>query len=171
MQSSNIKRLKQQEADNRKLIQMYAELSLTFQLQQNIIKKLQYQRQFVKVWQNLISRYCVTIRISCIIVNVSCCAYYNQLKLVDDFMMNSLFKSITDKHLRWRFPKFFYRIRKLRYRWNHKRFYWVYCQLKLNIRPKRNKRLLQRYREPLSVPSCLGKFWSMDYIERFTKNI
>ncbi len=40
MQSSNIKRLKQQEADNRKLIQMYAELSLTFQLQQNIIKKL-----------------------------------------------------------------------------------------------------------------------------------
>ncbi|KES10419.1 hypothetical protein SASC598O02_002010, partial [Snodgrassella alvi SCGC AB-598-O02] len=25
-------------------------------------------------------------------------------------MMNSLFKSITDKHLRWRFPKFFYRI-------------------------------------------------------------
>ena len=110
MQSSNIKRLKQQEADNRKLIQMYAELSLTFQLQQNIIKKLQYQRQFVKVWQNLISRYCVTIRISCTIVNLSCCAYYNQLKLVDDFMMNSLFKSITDKHLRWRFPKFFYRI-------------------------------------------------------------
>lgn len=110
MQSSNIKRLKQQEADNRKLIQMYAELSLTFQLQQNIIKKLQYQRQFVKVQQNLISRYCVTIRISCTIVNLSCCAYYNQLNLVDDFMMNSLFKSITDKHLRWRFPKFFYRI-------------------------------------------------------------
>ena len=32
MQSSNIKRLKQLEAENRKLKQMYAELSLIFQL-------------------------------------------------------------------------------------------------------------------------------------------
>ncbi|KES10748.1 Transposase [Snodgrassella alvi SCGC AB-598-O02] len=40
MQSSDIKRLKQLEAENRKLKQMYAELSLTSQLQQEIIKKL-----------------------------------------------------------------------------------------------------------------------------------
>ena len=40
MQSSDIKRLKHLEAENRKLKQMYAELSLTSQLQQEIIKKL-----------------------------------------------------------------------------------------------------------------------------------
>ena len=40
MQSSDIKRLKQLEAENRKRKQMYAELSLTSQLQQEIIKKL-----------------------------------------------------------------------------------------------------------------------------------
>ena len=39
MQSSDIKWLKQMEAENRKLKQMYTELSLTSQLQQEIIKK------------------------------------------------------------------------------------------------------------------------------------
>ena len=55
-------------------------------------------------------------------------------------------------------------IRKLGYTWNHKRLYRVYCQLKLNIRFKRNKRLPQRYPEPLSVPSRLGECWSMDFM-------
>ena len=40
MQSSDIKHLKQLEAENRKLKQMYVELSLTSQLQQEITKKL-----------------------------------------------------------------------------------------------------------------------------------
>ena len=40
METSNIKRLKELEAENRKLKQMFAELSLKSQLQQEIIKKL-----------------------------------------------------------------------------------------------------------------------------------
>ena len=50
MQSSNIKRLKQQEAENRKLKQMYAQLSLTYQLQQKN-KKIIVWHQFVRVGQ------------------------------------------------------------------------------------------------------------------------
>ena len=36
-------------------------------------------------------------------------------------MIISLHQLITDKHLRWGFPKCFCRIRKLGYKWNHKR--------------------------------------------------
>jgi putative transposase len=40
METSYIKRLKEMEAENRKLKQMFAELSLKSQLQEEIIKKL-----------------------------------------------------------------------------------------------------------------------------------
>ncbi|OCG58504.1 transposase [Gilliamella sp. Nev5-1] len=40
METSDIKRLKELEAENRKLKQMFAELSLKSQLQEDIIKKL-----------------------------------------------------------------------------------------------------------------------------------
>ncbi|OCG77259.1 transposase [Gilliamella sp. Nev6-6] len=40
METSDIKRLKELEDENRKLKQMFAELSLKFQLQEEIIKKL-----------------------------------------------------------------------------------------------------------------------------------
>ena len=58
---------------------------------------------------------------SYVIVNLSHCSYYNQPRSADDFMMISLRQLITDKHLHWGFPKCFCRIRKLGYKWNHKR--------------------------------------------------
>ncbi|OCG60167.1 IS3 family transposase [Gilliamella sp. Nev3-1] len=68
---------------------------------------------------------------SCAIVGLSRCAYYYQPKLLDDSVIISVLNAITDRHLRWGFPKFFNRIRKLGYQWNHKRVYRVYCELKL----------------------------------------
>ena len=44
MQSSNIKRLKQMIVENRKLKQMYAQLCLTSQLKQEIIKSYNADR-------------------------------------------------------------------------------------------------------------------------------
>ena len=58
----------------------------------------------------------------------------------------------------------------MRYKWNHKRVYRVYCQLKLNIRSKRNKRLLRRFPYPLSIPSRLGKCWSMVFMSEGSEN-
>lgn len=58
---------------------------------------------------------------SYVVVNLSHCSYYNQPRLADDFMMISLRQLITDRHLLWGFPKCFFRISKLGYKWNHKR--------------------------------------------------
>ncbi|OCG44469.1 hypothetical protein A9G28_00535 [Gilliamella sp. Fer1-1] len=55
---------------------------------------------------------------SCAIVGLSRCAYYYQPKLQDDSVIVSVLNAVTDRHLRWGFPKCFNRIRKLGYQWN-----------------------------------------------------
>jgi transposase InsO family protein len=62
------------------------------------------------------------------------------------------------------FPKCFHRIRKLGYQWNHKRVYRAYCELKLNLRVKRKKRIPPRCPERLLLPNKQGECWSMDFM-------
>jgi putative transposase len=106
----------------------------------------------------------VTIAMSCAIVGLSRCAYYYQLKLPDDSVIISVLSAITDRHLRWGFPKRFNRIRKLGYKWNYKRVYRIYCQLKINLRVKRKQCIPPRSPEKLSVLNKLGVCWSMDFM-------
>ncbi|OCG59543.1 IS3 family transposase [Gilliamella sp. GillExp13] len=98
------------------------------------------------------------------------CAYYYQPKLQDDSVIVSVLNAITDRHLRWGFPKCFNRIRKLGYQWNHKRVYRVYCELKLNLRVKRKKRIPPRCPEKLFVPNKQGECCSMDFMSDSSRN-
>ena len=80
-------------------------------------------------------------------------------ELADNSMIISVLSVVTDKHLRWAFPKYFNRIRKLGYKWNHKRVYRVYCGLKFNLRVKRKQRMAPRSLEKLLVPNKQGECW------------
>ena len=124
-----------------------------------------------KTWaQQLQQNHSVTIAMSCAIVGLSRCVYYYQPKLLDDSVIISVLNAITDRHLRWGFPKCFNRIRKLGYKWNHKRVYRVYCELKLNLRVKRKKRIPPRTPEKLLVPNKQGECWSMDFMSDSSGN-
>ena len=90
-------------------------------------------------------------------MNVSRCAYFYQPKSTDDSMIISLIQSMTDKHLRWRISSVFIELENWDISGIINGFIGFFCLLKLNIRSKRNKRLPQRYPEPLSVPICLEK--------------
>ncbi|OCG15085.1 hypothetical protein A9G47_12910 [Gilliamella sp. WF3-4] len=69
-----------------------------------------------KTWaQQLQQNHSVTIAMSCAIVGLSRCAYYYQPKFQADSVIISVLNTVTDRHLRWGFPKCFNRIRKLRY--------------------------------------------------------
>ena len=91
-------------------------------------------------------------------------AYYYQPKLSDDGEIIDALNSLVEKHHRWGFPKCFKRLRKLGYRWNHKRVHRVYTELKLNLRRKTKGRLPARNPEPLAAPASLGQSWSMDFM-------
>jgi putative transposase len=118
-----------------------------------------------KVWaQELQADYGVSVAKSCQVVCMSRTAYYYRPKLTDDDEIIDLLTALTDRHRRWGFPKCFNRMRKLGYRWNHKRVYRVYNELNLNLRRKSKRRLPTRNPEPLAVPSSLGRSWSMDFM-------
>ena len=55
-------------------------------------------------------------------------------------------------------------LRNQGYRWNHKRVYRVYRELKLNIRVKPKKRLPNRETKPLIAPETANVSWSLDFM-------
>jgi len=59
---------------------------------------------------------------------------------------------VIDKHPRWGFLKTHKALRRKGYRWNHKRIYRVYCELRLNQKRRAKKRLPKRVKQPLLVP-------------------
>lgn len=48
--------------------------------------------------------------------------------------------------------------------WNHKRVYWVYRELELNLRINPKKRIVRDKPEPLSQPEGVNEAWSMDFM-------
>lgn len=118
-----------------------------------------------KVWaRELQVQYNASVVTCCNAVGISRTAYYYEPKLTDDTAIIDALNALIEKHHRWGFPKCFKRLRKLGHRWNHKRVYRVYTELKLNLRRKGKRRVPNRNPEPLAAPSALGKCWSMDFM-------
>lgn len=71
---------------------------------------------------------------------------------------------MIDKHPRWGFWKTFKALRRKGCRWNHKRVYRVYCELRLNQKRRAKKRLPKRIKKPLLVPQLPNQVWSADFV-------
>ena len=91
-------------------------------------------------------------------------AYYYVPKRPDDSDVITALLALVERHPRWGFSKLRKRLRHLGHRWNHKRIYRVYCELKLNMRRKAKRRLPTRNPAPLAVPSTVNYCWSMDFM-------
>jgi putative transposase len=81
----------------------------------------------------------------------------------DQEVIDALNKLI-ERHPRWGFWKSYKTLRRTGHRWNHKRVYRVYCELKLNQKRRAKKRLPQRVRMPLFVPQKPNHVWSADFM-------
>ena len=58
----------------------------------------------------------------------------------------------------------YHRIRKLGYKWNHKRVYRVYKALGLNIKRRTKKRIPTRIKQPLQYLCSSNEQWAMDFM-------
>jgi putative transposase len=69
------------------------------------------------------------------------------------------------KNGRWGFWLCFDWLRNRGHRWNHKRCWRVYCQLRLNL-PRRHKRRLPPVaRQPLVAPVVKNQMWALDFMQ------
>jgi putative transposase len=112
----------------------------------------------------LIEAHQLSVKRSCKCVRLSRAAYYRKPKGRDDNEVIDAINEVISKHSRHGFWKTFKILRRKGYRWNHKRVYRVYCNLRLNHKRRAKKRIPQRIMQPLFVPDLANQVWSADFM-------
>lgn len=90
--------------------------------------------------------------------------YYKSKTKNEDPIIEDELRSLAEVHTNWGFWMMFYHLRLNQHRWNHKRVYRVYKNMKLNMRRKYKRRLPSRVKEPLLQPLMPNITWSMDFM-------
>ncbi|MCP0913331.1 MULTISPECIES: IS3 family transposase [Legionella] len=165
LQVSDVKRLKELEEENRRLKQMYAELSLDHKILKDIVgKKAVKPAVRRELADYAVNTHAVSLRRACRVVGISDSVYrYKPDKQRDDNVILAL-QVTSERYPAYGFSKLLKVLRRQGHSWNHKRVHRVYCELKLNIRRKGKKRLPNRSPDPLCVPMAMNQCWSMDFM-------
>ena len=95
-------------------------------------------------------------------ISRSTCQYKAQEK--DDTEIQNALTTLTSKHVSIGCWQCCYRLWNKGCTWNHKRIYRVYTAMKLNIRRRAKRRLPERIKQPLSIPSAPNQIWSIDFM-------
>lgn len=90
------------------------------------------------------------------------CQY--QAKKKDDKDIQDALMALATKHVAIGFWQCCYRLWNKGFQWNHKRIYRVYTDMKLNIRRRAKRRLPERVKQPLAVPTAPNQVWSIDFM-------
>lgn len=90
--------------------------------------------------------------------------YQYKHKDKDDKEIINLLAGLVEKHPSIGFWKCYHRLRRQGHKWNHKRVYRVYTQMKLNIRRRAKKRLPARVKQTLFQPEQINQVWSLDFM-------
>jgi putative transposase len=90
--------------------------------------------------------------------------YQYTRKQKDDSTIEHALTELVGKHPTIGFWQCHHRLRNRGERWNHKRVRRVYREMKLNIRRRAKKRLPERVKQPLTVPTAPNQMWSIDFM-------
>ena len=113
----------------------------------------------------MIAEHDLSVQRSCRCIGLSRAAYYQTPQEQDrDVDVIQAINAVIDRHPRWGFWKTHKALRRKGHRWNHKRVYRVYCELKLNQKRRAKKRLPKRVKHPLLVPQLPNQVWSADFM-------
>ena len=114
--------------------------------------------------QFVIDTFTISTRQACHVLKMKRATVYYQAKPKDDSEVIEALNKLADKHPRNGFSLLFGRMRKLGYKWNHKRVYRVYKALGLNFKRRTKKRLPKRTQHPLQDLFIPNEQWTMDFM-------
>ena len=103
-------------------------------------------------------------RKACKLMGISRTTCQYKAKPKDDTALQNALTTLTNKHMAIGYWQCCYRLWNKGYWWNHKRIYRVYTDMKLNIRRRAKRRLPERVKQPLSVPTKPNQVWSIDFM-------
>lgn len=107
----------------------------------------------------------MSLRQACVLFALSCSVFYYQAKRKpEDPIIRDQLGDLAETHNAWGFWMMHEHLRLNNYRWNHKRVYRIYTEMKLNLRRKHKKRLPTRIKQPLVQPLFPNMIWSMDFM-------
>lgn len=167
MDASLVAEMKDLAEQNRRLKKMYAEMSM----QNDWLKEALGSSSFSAIGQRTMDErvkaipaqgdgresgreHGVSVALACRTFQISETCYRYERKLSDENEeIADWLERLTINRRAWGFGLCFLYLRNVRgFGWNHKRVYRIYCELALNLRIKRKKRLKRDRPEPLSVP-------------------
>lgn len=103
-------------------------------------------------------------RKACKLMGISRTTCQYKAKPKDDAALQNALTTLTTKHVAIGYWQCCYRLWNKGYRWNHKRIYRVYTDMKLNIRRRSKRRLPERLKIPLTTPTAANQIWSIDFM-------
>lgn len=112
----------------------------------------------------MIQEHGVSQRQACKAVSLPRSTQRYEPKPKEDEQVIEQLQELIDKHPAIGFWQSYYRIRRKGFRWNHKKVYRVYTDMKLNIRRRYRKRLPQRVKQALYQPASVNEVWSVDFM-------
>jgi putative transposase len=90
------------------------------------------------------------------------CQY--KAKQKEDTELQDALTALTTRHVAIGYWQCCYRLWNKGHGWNHKRIYRVYTTMQLNIRRRAKKRLPERIKQALVVPTAPNQIWSIDFM-------
>lgn len=114
----------------------------------------------------LVAEHGMSVVRACGAVKLARSAFYRvgaDLRERDGPVMVAL-NGLVDKHGRWGFWKCFDALRRQGHFWNHKWVWRVYCEMRLNLPRRAEKRLPKRLRQPLVAPMEPNQIWAVDFM-------
>ncbi len=163
MEVSDVKRMKELEAENSRLKRMYAELSLDHSVLKDVISKKGWALRQETVSRGNCNRVSSSCRESCKLIKLPRSPYYYRSVKDDRALIESL-QQLAFQHPSYGFRKLYAYLSRQGKTWNHKKVYRVYKLLQLNKRRKGKRRIPARIKHPLVKQEHINQSWSMDFM-------
>lgn len=101
---------------------------------------------------------------ACKLVQLPRSTYQYTRKQKDDSIIEDALTALVAKHPAIGFWQSHHLLRNRGEKWNHKRVRRIYRKMNLNIGRRAKKRLPQRVKQPLTVPTAPNQVWSLDFM-------